>query len=303
MSHQSKSSFKTQFLLLYIFLSFVLIGASSHTPYQDIIAAVKKGSLAEVQRALTAGQGLNLNEPINNEVSWTVLHIAAGKYGNFPDSPAICRALIAAGADKNALDIDAFTPLSHAIYYSNKPVIQALLQAGADPNKGSVMGDSLRLATEKGQLDIVRLLISAKVDVKGKKGGSALALAAQAGHVEIMKELIRDGANINYVDNANKTALHSWCYSGSHDLDALRLLLSSGANVNALNKWRQTPIVLLLTSEKDVSLDILLPALKILIQAGADLTTKSDYGDSAMSLGLRNRHPEVVELFKAAATK
>jgi len=303
MSHRKKSWFKTQLLLLFIFSSFVLIGASSHTPYQDIIAAVKKGSLSEVQRALIAGKNLNLNEPINDEVSLTILHIAAGKYGNFPDSTAICRALITAGADKNALDIDAFTPLSHAIYYSNKPVIQTLLQAGADPNKGAAMGDALRLATEKGQLDIIELLISAKVDVKGKKGGSALSLAAQNGNIEIIKELIRAGASLKYVDSANNTALHSWSHNGTHDLEALRLLLSNGANVNAPNKWKQTPIMLMLTSENDVSLERLLPALKILIEAGADLMTKSDYGDSAMSLGLRNSRPEVVELIKAATAK
>jgi ankyrin repeat protein len=278
-------------------LSFFIIGAALPNPNQELIAAVKKGSLSEVQRIINAANLSSINEPLDDS-NQTILHLSAGKYGKYPDSPAICRALIKAGADKNALDIDAFTPVSHAIYESNDAVVESLLQAGADPNRGAVMGDSLLIATQKNNLHVVRLLISAGADVKGKKGGPSLSAAAQAGYVDIEKTLIQTGVNTNAVDNANSTALHWWCFNSTHDLDALRVLLSNGANVNAVDKWGRTPIMQLLTSENEMKTATLLTALKALIAAGADTSVKSTFGDSAMSLGLKSTNTEVASFFR-----
>jgi ankyrin repeat protein len=150
---------------------------------------------------------------------------------------------------------------------------------------------------------MVRLLLSSGVDVKGKKGGHSLRMAAQAGHVDIMKTLIQAGVNLNAADNAKSTAMHWWCISGKHDLEALRLLLSSGANVNAVDKWRRTPIMLLLTPGNEIPVGTLLSALRTLVDAGADLKKKNDYGDTAMSLGLGNSKTEVASFFRYIQSK
>ena len=288
-------SLQKKFLL--ISLALMLAGASSHNPMQLLIEAIKKGNPTDVQHVIQGAKGININEQIN-DAGWTVLHLAAGPYGKYPDSPSICRALIAAGVNKNTLDMDGFTPLSLAIDRSNNAVVETLLKFGANPNKGAVTGDPIFVAAQKDYPDIIRLLISAGADVKGRKSNSPLTLASQAGYIETMRVLLSGGADVNSVDNANKTPLHRWCYTGKHDLEALHLLLSNGANVNALDKWRQIPLMLLLTSENNVPVEILLPALKTLIDAGSDLSIKSDYGDSALSIGLRNKNQEVVALFK-----
>ncbi len=93
-------------------------------------------------------------------------------------SPAIVRALIAAGADVNAQDGRGITPLMAAVSSDsqNPKVVEALLKAGANPARLDVYGDSaLDWARKSGYPDAVRLL-----EASGAKAKAPAATPAAA---------------------------------------------------------------------------------------------------------------------------
>ena len=91
---------------------------------------------------------------------FTVLHYAA-----FFGSPEAIRALVAAGADLEARSTNQefapeATPLHSAVAAARSDNVEALLQAGADPNAKQHSGFTpLMEAEQRGDLDLAELLI------------------------------------------------------------------------------------------------------------------------------------------------
>ena len=79
------------------------------------------------------------------------------------------------------------------------------------------------------------------------------------GHTEIVQILIKDGADPNETDEKGRTALH-WAIANNDDLALLRVLLEAGADLDAQDAWRETPLHLAQSEE----------AYDLLIEMGAD---------------------------------
>ena len=92
---------------------------------QPIHDAARVGSGAEVAALLKAQPG---SRDQRTQQGSTPLHLAATN----PDTGAL-QALIAAGADCNARDLDGLTPLHMAAYTQNARHARLLLECGADP--------------------------------------------------------------------------------------------------------------------------------------------------------------------------
>lgn len=75
----------------------------------------------------------------------------------------------------------------------------------------------LGLATFRGRLDIVRLLLrhGARVDTHGPGGPTALHTACVGGHLSIVKALVAAGADPKEIDDKNQSALHWVAHQGS----------------------------------------------------------------------------------------
>ena len=99
----------------------------------------------------------------------------------------------------------------------------------------------LFIVSEKGYLEIARLLIRAGADTnKVDEGWTPLATATSRGHTEIVKLLIENGANINKVDENDRTPLF---YASNNDnIEIARLLVKAGANVNKADDSGWTPL-------------------------------------------------------------
>jgi len=103
--------------------------------------------------------------------------------------------------------------------------------------------------------------------------------------------LLAAGAPVNCkVIEDNSTPLHKAC-AGSKEghLSAVHQLISNGADVHALNKWRETPLLTAANHGQAA-------AVKALLVAGADPCLCTDTGWSPLSIAAYKGHDDVVEL-------
>ncbi len=139
------------------------------------------------------------------------------------------KALIARRVDINAAN-DSFTALMLASQNGQVDMVRALLDAKADVNgKPSGGPTPLMLAAMKGNENIVRALLSAKADVNAKAGDgtTALMLAATGGHAAIVSALLGASADVNAKGGPGFTALK--LASQGHHEDVMQLLRRAGA--------------------------------------------------------------------------
>lgn len=108
----------------------------------------------------------------------------------------IIEQLLQAGADANGGG-GVSTPLIKAVEGGSERAIQALLQAGAQPDLADGTGRTpLMAAASRGDETSARLLLSAGADASGRSrlGATALSLAQREGHAELVELLRQAGA-------------------------------------------------------------------------------------------------------------
>lgn len=162
------------------------------------------------------------------------------------------RQLLQQGAHPDSRDSHGETALTWAAHLGHTDVVKDLLAAGANREAtGSMLKDTpLLLAARGGHRGIVALLAAfAKLNVHDSRGASALMLAIEqpGGIVKpqrrilgILGTLINAGIDLDLQDYEGNTAL-IWAIRW-RNLDALRLLLSSGANPRLKNDAGQTAL-------------------------------------------------------------
>jgi ankyrin repeat protein len=160
--------------------------------------------------------------------------------------------LIHAGANVNAANDLAVTPLALSCENGNTAMVDKLLQAGAYPNAAVETGETaLMTASRGGSLGAVEALLTRGADVNAKepsRGQTALMWAVAQQHPAIVRALIEHGADIHarshvrhvYVNRGGRsngeieqggfTPLLFAARQG--DINSAELLLAAGANVN-----------------------------------------------------------------------
>jgi ankyrin repeat protein len=160
---------------------------------RELLDAVKKGDVAQVQAQLKAGADPNAAQGDG----LTALHIAA-QTGNLE----ITRILVGARASVSAKTrLGDYTPLHLAAGGGHTTVVRALIDAGADVNAVTTYTGvtPLHLAAKAvGGETVVKTLIERGATVNAREaaaGQTPLMFAAAAGRAGSVRELLRGGAD------------------------------------------------------------------------------------------------------------
>ncbi len=156
-------------------------------------------------------------------------------------SLAVCKLLLALGADVNAVTDSGYTPLmSSLVNASDTDVALFLLSSGADPDPDAICRVTfaeattpLVLAASNGLADVVDELIHRRVGLDKVDGAGCTALkrAVTEGHESAVRSLLRAGANPDIPDHEGWTSLMN--AASNRNLDLAKLLVKGGADINA----------------------------------------------------------------------
>eukprot|EP00929_Paragymnodinium_shiwhaense_P048577 TRINITY_DN24541_c0_g1_i1.p1 TRINITY_DN24541_c0_g1~~TRINITY_DN24541_c0_g1_i1.p1 ORF type:complete len:174 (+),score=31.19 TRINITY_DN24541_c0_g1_i1:333-854(+) len=132
-----------------------------------------------------------------------------------------------------------------AVRRGEAATVEQLLKGGKiDVNeKNEHYPSALHFAAGGGSVEVVRILLEAKADVKAvapTSNETALHSAAQQGHDAVAKMLLEHGAEPNACAESGDTALHNACAKGH--LEMAKLLVQGGADVNQKNLQDYTPL-------------------------------------------------------------
>ena len=145
--------------------------------------------------------------------------------------------------------------LFKAIESDNVEQAKLCIKTGADINGKIVYRDNkyitpLLYAVQKNRIEIVKLLINAKVDMNAsipEFGHTPITLAAQSGYTDIVNLLIKSGLDVNAKNYSGETAImHVYDKNNMAEL-----LIKLGADVNAKDNNGSTALYFANYKSKD----------------------------------------------------
>lgn len=187
----------------------------------------------------------------------------------FRDSAAGVKAAIKDGADVNFINKSRYLrayslrPLCQAITQASPRIVKILLDAGADPKKGTEKAHPLHLAAGvigwSEAFCAMLLAAGAKVNAKNKRGVTPIHYAAWAHQPNAARLLANMGAKIDARDEEGRTPL--FCALANSDDDwrkiteTVEFLIDNGANPDAadINGVSPRKLAYDLTPDTDLS--------------------------------------------------
>lgn len=189
---------------------------------------------------------------------------------------------------RDRIEQGALTPEDTPRFYTADRQSQAVVASASDPvpRLASELDRQLVRAAGDGDVSAVRQLIKegAQVNAVDEWGNTALLLAAREGDVEIARTLLRAGADVDGRGGA-LTPLGQAALRGHRHM--VRLLLRSGARVDATALNDHTPLV---TAVKLNHPEV----VSLLLKAGADTQAKDRTGAGLLLMTINENLPEVM---------
>lgn len=271
--------------------------------------AATRGQTESVQELLDAGVPLKpLPAPKPKEKYMMPQFENVGWLNAASSHPETLKVLLDAGASKNDQN-DLNMALLNAARAGKLSSVQELIGAGADPNAdfskqvdeqttgGMTLsstggaGSVLIGAASSGNPEVVREILRYHPDLEthDRQGNTAVIAASEYSgnaseedRAECIRLLVSSGANINAKNHEGNTALHETFLTAVE-----KTLLQLGADVNARNNDGETPIFT--TVDDD--------AIALYIQHGANLAIRNNKGQTAIDIAT-DHGPGRVEAFR-----
>jgi ankyrin repeat protein len=201
---------------------------------EPLIQALTTGDVAHLTHLLTENPALATRRADGR----TALHIYADAPGHRPNPEGIVRALLAAGADVNAQATEMWhqeTPLHWAASNDDVPLIDALLDAGADiEHPGSSINGGPPMASAVGYAQW-----SAARRLRQRGAQATLPAAGALGDLPLLRKL----TETTPPPPAEEVSTAFWNACRAGNLAAAQYLLAHGANPNWPAPWSgETPM-------------------------------------------------------------
>jgi len=156
--------------------------------------------------------------------------------------------------------------------------------------------------------NILSKLLEKRVDINAlTKGQTPLCAACKKGHESVVRLLLDNGADPSVPNDSGTTALH-FAVGGHDDTSTVQMLLSAGANVNALDRYSVSPLFLACEKGKTEFVKLLLSrganpniatvhvgypihaassylhndVVKLLLEYDADVNGRDEFGETAL---------------------
>lgn len=287
-----------------------------HTP---LMALCKKFYvMAETVKFLLEN---NANVNAKDREQRTALHWAVNS-----NNSDIVKLLLNYSAEIDAADNNHQTPLFWASTYGHEEIVKVLLTGGADMDARDSFGKSpLHAAASKNHLEVAKLLLinSANVNALNRYKCSPLYFAAEDGYPNMITLLVEHGANLNQADERGRTPLFMSCYKGHlkaveqllnlsdvqialkvrnsdrqtvlhaasmrNHTEIIKILLTHGAEVDAVDIDRNTPLILaVIKGYKQVAL--------ILLDNGASVNSVNIRRLTPLAIAVQFKHRNLIGL-------
>jgi uncharacterized protein len=280
----------------------------------DVADAAMRNDTALVAKLIAANADVNAPQPDGT----TALHWAA-HHGDLK----MAEALLRAHANPGVAMENGMTPLLLACESGNVDLVNELLKAGADPNQTLSNGETpLMMAARTGSVPVLTALVAkgAKVDAKEKlRGTTALMWAAANSNTDAVRFLISKGADISarsgttppgrppYLAPAGRSRIEDFINGrggsgGGHRVEeedpkararleqekqlaeqALAAFPAPKPAKPARKLWGGlTPLQFAVRQGS-------METVKVLVDAGADVNQRSEYGWTALLVATQNR--------------
>ena len=208
------------------------------------------------------------------------------------DDAAMTKQLIGAGAQATLANRYGVTPIAIAAGNGSASLIAILLDAGADANAPDPAGDTpLMSVTRVGRADAVTLLLDrgAKVDATDATfQQTALMVAVRENHPELVKLLIARGASVNARTRVGRAP--NWVLPNSQAGFGHGIGIVRGGSPD---RGRRAPTPGGMTPLLYASRDGRMDATRMLLDAGADINLRDANEITPLIAAITNNHPDV----------
>lgn len=159
-------------------------------------------------------------------------------------------------------------------------------------NSASYTAEDLRNASLQGDLEMIRQIVDAGVDIEegDQLNRTALMFASFNGHSEVVRFLIEEGAVVEKQNSEGRTPL-MFASSGPFP-ETVELLLENGADPNIKDSVEGWSALMYAAAEGNIEV------IEVLLEHNADVTLQDTDGETAADFARNNGHSDVVALLE-----